>query len=256
MLAGVSPDYYIRLEQGRRLPSEQVTEALARALRLDDIATGYLYELARPSQESGTSRRSPETAIGELQTLVDQWTATPAYVSSRRADVLAANVLATEVNPSFKPGCNALRDMFVHEAEKREIFVNYDECVADAVASIRARARAHLTDPEISSYVEELTRISPAFVRLWERQEVRFHAAGYKRLWHPRVGQLDYLSESMIVNDTEGYIMTLYYAEPGSVTAARNADLVALIESRRVAKPPVRRTAARLVTANTWTASR
>lgn len=70
---------------------------------------------------------------------------------------------------------------------------------------------------------------SPRFAELWARQEVRYHAAGYKRLRHPVVGQLDFRSESMTVNDTQGYIMTLYYAEPGSDTAERLAKLQALL---------------------------
>ena len=233
MLADVSPDYYIRLEQGRQLPSERVTQALARALQLDDIATAYLYELTRPGLETRGSRRSPESAARELQTLLDQWTTTPAWVSDRCADVIAANALATELNPSYKPGCNSLRDQLLQETAKREIFINYDECIADAVASLRARAGAHLHDPRISSYIDQLTRESPLFARLWARQEVRFHAAGYKRLHHPAVGRLDFRSESMTVNDTDGYIMTLYYAEPGSLTATKVCELAALVQSRQ-----------------------
>jgi len=72
-------------------------------------------------------------------------------------------------------------------------------------------------------------RTSPLFAPLWARHEVRFHAAGYKRLNHPAVGQLDFVSESMTVNDTDGYVMTLYYAEPGSLTATRVRELAELI---------------------------
>jgi hypothetical protein len=76
-----------------------------------------------------------------------------------------------------------------------------------------------------------LTRTSPLFARLWARQEARFHAAGDKLLNHPAVGRLDFLSESMTVNDTDGYIMTLYYAEPGSLTATRVRELADLVAS-------------------------
>jgi transcriptional regulator with XRE-family HTH domain len=237
MLADVSPDYYVRLEQGRQLPSERVTQALARALRLDDIATAYLYELAHPGLGTGRSRRSPESAARELQILLDQWSTTPAWVSDRCTDVVAANALAIELNPSYQPGCNSLRDQLLQERAKRKIFINYDECLADAVASLRARAGAHLHDPRISSYVDQLTRESPLFARLWARQEVRFHAAGYKRLHHPAVGRLDFRSETMTVNDTDGYIMTLYHAEPGSPTTAKVHELAALIQSRQTQSP-------------------
>jgi transcriptional regulator with XRE-family HTH domain len=226
-LADVSPDYYRRIEQGHQLPSDEVAEALARALRLDDIAASYLFDLARSQPGSGQCRRSPETAGSELQALLDQWATTPAWVSDRCACCIAANALATELNPSFAPGLNTLSPMFLEEAAKRAIFVNYDECVADAVAALRARTGGHLRDPEVASYIRELEAASPRFAELWARQEVRFHAAGYKRLRHPVVGQLDFRSESMTVNDTEGYIMTLYYAEPGSDTAARLSELQA-----------------------------
>ena len=224
-LAEVSPDYYVRIEQGRQLPSEQVTRALARALRLDDIATAYLFDLARRPPDSGDAGRSPEMAGLGLQTLIDQWTTTPAWVSDRCTDCIAANALATELNPSFQRGRNTLRDMVLQEEEKREIFINYEECVSAAVASLRARAGGHLNDPKVASYVREFESASPLFAQLWARHEVRFHATGYKILRHPIVGRLDFLSESMMVNDTDGYVMTLYYAEPGSETADKVSEL-------------------------------
>jgi transcriptional regulator with XRE-family HTH domain len=235
-LADVSADYYRRIEQGHQLPSDEVAEALARALRLDDIAAAYLRGLARsqPRSQPGSRqcRRSRGTAGRELQMLLDQWATTPAWVSDRCACCIAANALATELNPSFAPGLNTLSPMFLQEADKREIFVNYDECVEDAVASLRARAGGHLRDPEFAAYIRDLEAASPRFAELWARQEVRFHSAGYKRLRHPVAGQMDFRSESMTVNDTEGYTMTLYYAEPGSGTAARLALLQQALQAR------------------------
>ena len=242
-LADVSPDYYRRIEQGHQLPSDEVAEALARALRLDDVAAAYLFDLVRSSQPgSRQCRRSPETAGTELQALIDQWTTTPAWVSDRCAYCIAANALATELNPAIARGVNTLIPMFLDEADKRAIYVNYDECVQDAVAALRARTGGHLRDPEVASYIRHLEAASPRFAELWARQEVRFHAAGYKRLRHPVVGQLDFRSESMTVNDTEGYIMTLYYAEPGSETAQRLSALQAHLTVRRTLTDPVRGT--------------
>jgi transcriptional regulator with XRE-family HTH domain len=228
-LAEVSPDYYVRIEQGRQLPSEQVTRALARALQLDDTATAYLHDLARQPPDSRDGGRSSEMAGLALQTLVDQWTTTPAWVSDRCAECIAANLLATELNPSFQRGRNTLREMFLHEEAKREIFINYEECVSAAVASLRARTGGHLNDPKVASYVGELEAESRLFAQLWARHEVRFHAAGYKILRHPIVGRLDFLSETMTVNDTDGYVMTLYYAEPGSETSRKVSELRELL---------------------------
>jgi len=165
----------------------------------------------------------------ELQALIDQWFTTPAWVSDRCAYCVAANALATELNPSIARGLNTLRPMFLEEADKRAIYINYDECVEDAVAALRARTGGHLRVPEIAAFIRELEAASPRFAELWARQEVRFHAAGYKRLRHPVVGQLDFRSESMIVNDTEGYIMTVYYAEPGGDTAERLSRLQMIV---------------------------
>ena len=228
-LAEVSPDYYVRIEQGRQMPSEQVTRTLARALHLDDIATTYLFDLARRPPDSSKCGRSREAAGLALQTLLDQWTATPAWVSDRCTNCIAANALATELNPSFKCGRNTLRDLVLQEQEKREIFINYEECVSAAVASLRARAGGHLNEPKVSTYVRELESASPLFAQLWAKHEVRFHAAGYKILRHPVVGRLDFLSETMTVNDTDGYVMTLYYAEPGSETAEKVSELRELL---------------------------
>jgi hypothetical protein len=122
-----------------------------------------------------------------------------------------------------------LRDLVLNEDEMRGIFINYEECVSAAVASLRARAGGHLHDPKVASYVRELRSARPLFAQLWARQEVRFHAAGYKILRHPVVGRLDFLSESMMVNDTDGYVMTLYYAEPSSETAHKVSELRELL---------------------------
>jgi transcriptional regulator with XRE-family HTH domain len=123
MLASVSSDYYTRLEQGRSLPSPHVTQALAQALKLDAAATSHLHQLARGAPEQRRDDDDTPSAHG-LQTLLDQWSATPAWVSDRYAQVLAANALMTALNPAFTPGSNALRALFVDEAAMRELYVD------------------------------------------------------------------------------------------------------------------------------------
>jgi transcriptional regulator with XRE-family HTH domain len=102
MLASVSSDYYTRLEQGRSLPSPHVTQALAQALKLDAAATSHLHELARRAPEPRRDDDDTPSAHG-LQTLLDQWSTTPAWVSDRYAQVLAADALMTSLNPAFTP---------------------------------------------------------------------------------------------------------------------------------------------------------
>ena len=155
MLAAVSPDYYTRLEQGRSLPSLHVTQALAQALKLDAAATSHLHQLARHAPEDRRSDDATPSADG-LQTLLDQWSATPAWVSDRHAQVLAANALMTSLNPAFAPGSNALRALFVDEPAMREIYVDYEDVASAAVASLRARNGAELGDRQLSELVSEL----------------------------------------------------------------------------------------------------
>src|SRR4029077_7805228 len=102
MLAGMSSDYYTRLEQGRSLPSLHVTQALAQALKLDAAATSHLHQLARRSPEHRRDDDDTPSADG-LQILLDQWSATPAWVSDRYARVLAANAVVTSLNPACTP---------------------------------------------------------------------------------------------------------------------------------------------------------
>jgi transcriptional regulator with XRE-family HTH domain len=213
-LAGISPDYYVRLEQGRQVPSEQVANALARVLRLDETATAYLFELTRPSTGPTAGHRTREAAGAALQALVDQWTTTPAWVSDIMANVIAANAQAVELSPQFRPGRNSLRDMFLEEERMREIWIDYEVAAEGGVASFRARTRSRLNDSTIVAYVDGLRRASPLFATMWSRQEVRFHAAGVvHRVRHRRLGEIDLRSESFTVNDTDGFIMTTLYSQ-------------------------------------------
>jgi transcriptional regulator with XRE-family HTH domain len=103
-LAGVSSDYYVRLEQGRdRHPSDQVLLAIARALQLDEDATAYLVQLAKPPSRRSKRARRPEKVSDGIRTLISSWPLTAAYVHGRYADILAANTLATALCPFFTP---------------------------------------------------------------------------------------------------------------------------------------------------------
>ena len=226
MLASVSSDYYTRLEQGRSLPSPQVTEALAQALKLDAAATSHLHELSRRAPEHRREDDDTPSADG-LQTLLDQWSATPAWVSDRYAQVLAANALVTSLNPALTPGSNALRALFVDEAAMREIYVDYEDVAAAAVASLRTRNGAELDDGQLSELVSELAHESTLFARLWSRHDVRFHTEGLPimRLRHPVAGPMEFHVQSMVVTGRVGTVLSAYYADPDSETARKLAGL-------------------------------
>src|SRR3954451_16488531 len=154
MLAGVSADYYVRLEQGRdQHPSEQVLDALARALRLDDDATAHLHELAHPAPRR--RRRAPaklERVRPSLQRLMDAWSESPAFVMGCRMDVLAANAMALAVNPSQRVGSNLVRLMFLDE-QHGSMHPDFEKAAAGTVASLRAQVGPDLDDPLLHELV-------------------------------------------------------------------------------------------------------
>jgi transcriptional regulator with XRE-family HTH domain len=161
MLAGVSVDYYVRLEQGReRHPSEQVLEALARALRLDDTAARHLQELARPPARRRRPSARPQRVRPGVKRLMDGWTHTPAFVMGRCMDVLAANSLAEALHGRPLEGTNVMRSIFL-DSGARDFYADWEEVARDTVATLRALAGADLDDPRLTELVGELSLKSP-----------------------------------------------------------------------------------------------
>jgi transcriptional regulator with XRE-family HTH domain len=116
MLAGISADYYLRLEQGRdRNPSVQVLEALAAVLRLDADTTAHLIGLASPRPTHGRPEQPVPPSVLEL---ISTWSTNPAYVQNKFTDILAANPLATAITPNYSPGTNMMRAVFTDPAER------------------------------------------------------------------------------------------------------------------------------------------
>src|SRR6201993_4500989 len=168
-LAGISSEYYLRLEQGRdKHPSPQVLDALARALKLDVKATEYLHQLAAPAV---TRRNHPglEAAADGTDELINQFSM-PAIVASRCQDVLAANPIARALSPGFTPGTNFLR-WRLFEPAAREFFVDWDEATDVAVSGLREAAGSDPDDPRLRALVDELSRTSARFRELWARRE-------------------------------------------------------------------------------------
>jgi transcriptional regulator with XRE-family HTH domain len=132
-LAGISVDYYLRLEQDRdQHPSEQVLHGIASALQLDGEARAYLHALARPASVGRRRHRRPERVTDSVQRLIDAWTTTAAYGQGRYLDILATNAIAPALSPFHAPGVNALRAAFL-EPEMREFYRDWDEVTARVV---------------------------------------------------------------------------------------------------------------------------
>ncbi len=214
MLAGISSDYYLRLEQGRDThPSTQVLDALARALRLDLEATEYLHQLVSGSDREQPSQRVPVNGLVEL---IDQFPM-PAFVANKYLDVLAANATARALSPGFTPGQNYLRWRLVDPAA-REFFVDWEEATAVAVSGWREVAGNTSNDLHMLALIEEFSTISERFRELWMRADVGYRA-GITHVRHPVVGELQLHRHRLSVPHSGGQHVILFRADPGSPSA-------------------------------------
>jgi transcriptional regulator with XRE-family HTH domain len=210
-LAGISQHYLTRLEQGKdRNPSAQVLHSLAIALRLDRDETAHLYALVDPPPPSG----DPAVASRDVQQLIDTWSATAAYVRSRRFDVLAANKLAMALSPVYTPGQNLVRDMFF-DRDVRTLFPDWEEIAAQTAAALRAEA--DLSDPSTGELVSAML-VNSHFRTLWEKHDVRPARNELKRFVHPSVGPLTLRRQALSIGGAEGQVIITYQAEPGTVS--------------------------------------
>ena len=170
MLAGISSEYYLRLERGRaQNPSPQIVDALARALQLDAKATRYLHDLAAPT---GGDTSELEAAAHGLAELIDQLLM-PAILVNRYRDVLAANPIARALSPEFTPGQNSLRWRLLDPAAQ-QFYVNWDEATDIAVSGLRELSGLCPKDPRMRALIAELSDASPRFRELWGRAEVGY----------------------------------------------------------------------------------
>ncbi|WP_037075787.1 helix-turn-helix domain-containing protein [Pseudonocardia spinosispora] len=241
LLAGISTDYYIRLEQGReRRPSGQVLQALARALRLDEAAAEHLFRLGLytpPSPAHGDSEVGPE-----LRRLMDQMHQVPAFVVGPGQDVLAANALAGALYSGFARFDNLLRMIFL-DPFARDFYLDWDQAARVAVRNLRASTVP--ADERTEQVIGALSVRSPAFAALWARYEVRPRTTETKHFRHPDVGELHLHFEALAVSSAPGQHLSVYTAEPGS----RSAEGLALLSTLRCAtaadaQEPVRDTPA------------
>nr|BFD87419.1 helix-turn-helix transcriptional regulator [Streptomyces sp. Xyl84] len=213
-LSGVSVDYYVRLEQGRATqPSEQVLDALARVLGLDETEHEHLYRLAR--QRRRRAKAPGGRVRPELLRLLDLVADAPALIMDHRLDVLAGNRLAGLLFGRPIPGLNTARHIFLEEAE-HGLYADWENCTLDAVGHLRLAAGKFPDDPRLASLIGELAMGSERFRRLWARADVRARTHGRKAYRHPLVGRLELHQENFPLPDKSGMELLVLSAAPGT----------------------------------------
>jgi transcriptional regulator with XRE-family HTH domain len=239
LLAGISSEYYLRLEQGRgRNPSPQVLEALARVLRLDATATAYLHELAAPRPRARPSRSRRRAVPRETAQLLEV-IGLPAVAVDDCFDVLAANALATALAPSLRVGENRLRSLFLDPAEQL-LHPDWARCAPQLVATFRNRLGAGVDDPRVVRLVGELSLASEEFRRAWARHDVKPPRGKAVRIDHPQVGEMRLWTSKLETDGTDRVMVIVYHAEPGTADAERLALLASLTaEPAERPQPPV-----------------
>jgi transcriptional regulator with XRE-family HTH domain len=227
-LAGVSVDYYTRLERGNLTGvSDSVLDAIARALELDRAEHDHLYDLARAANTSGRKRAAsaagpaPSGVRPELQYLLDTITGAPAFIGNNRMDIVAANTLGYALYSDMYRGtarpANHSRFIFL-DPRSQDFYPDWDRAANVNVAILRREAGRSPHDKGIAELVGELSMRSDEFRTRWAAHNVRRHYAGTKFFKHPVVGILELNYQVLGLEEDPGHTLTVYPATPGSPT--------------------------------------
>jgi len=225
LLAGVSIDYYVRMERGNLTgASEAVLDGIASALQLDEAERAHLFDLARAAQPAPPRQRRRTTSgvTDGIQQILDAMTDAPAWVRNARHDMLAANRLARALYAPVladprRPANNA---RFVYlDPMAREFFPDWERAADDIAAMLRSEAGSNPHDKQLIELVGELSTRSEEFRSRWAAHNVRFHRTGRKCIHHPVVGTLDLNFEAMEFPAHPGLTLLAYTAAAGTPTA-------------------------------------
>jgi transcriptional regulator with XRE-family HTH domain len=247
MLAGVSVEYYVRLERGNLGGvSESVLEAVANALQLDEAERAHLYDLARTASTSPSRATRASTrhhVRPQVQWLLDSMSGSAAYVRNARTDLLAANTLGRALYaPVFEMAGrpNVARFVFL-DPRAREFFIEWGKVAGEAAALLRTMAGENPYDQGLTNLVGELSTRSDLFRTLWAEHNVRQHRTGSKRFHHPVVGDMTLSYESMALTADPGLRLNAYVAEPGTPSAEALALLASWATTPTVPVGPLTR---------------
>ncbi|MDL4815577.1 helix-turn-helix transcriptional regulator [Actinomadura opuntiae] len=251
-LAGVSTEWYTRLERGHiGGVSEDVLEAVAQALLLDEDERIYLFDLARAARPARrrSHRRKDVEIPPSVQWMVDSMTMAPAFVRSGRLDIVASNALCRALySPMFDSdttadrGCANFPRYFFLDPGSSHFFVDWEEGARATVAVLRAEAGRDPHDRALRELVGELSTLSPEFRTMWASHDVRIHHEGVKRLDHPEVGRLELAFRSLNLPLAQRAVhdLTVYAAEPGTPSEDRLKLLASWTAPRPSTTEPLR----------------
>ncbi|MEY9849829.1 helix-turn-helix domain-containing protein [Streptacidiphilus sp. MAP5-3] len=243
-LAGVSVDYYVRLERGRTQGvSEAVLNAVAAALNLDDTERAHLFDLAQPTAARSHRKQplSPQRVRPVVYRTLESLSV-PAIVQGRRMDVLAANRLGYALFADFEARPrrerNFARYVFLDQAA-RSLYGDYWERAAgECVAMLHLYAGSHSDDPQLTELIGELSVQSDVFRRMWADHDVLTHSTGTKRLRHPLVGDLTLDYVVLAIQGDPDQTLTILTPEPASPSAEALAILASWTTTSTPATAP------------------
>ncbi|MFC0553878.1 helix-turn-helix transcriptional regulator [Planotetraspora thailandica] len=236
MLAGISIDYYTRLEQGReRRPSDQVLDALAQVLHLNEEATEHLHELARARPRKRQPVVQTDQVNASLLPLMEEWRRAAAYVVNSRLDVLIKNCVAAGLYEGLEHNDNLLR-LALLNPEAHKFYLDWEHDTSSKVAHLRAMASLDIEDAPVNELVEELSHNSTDFRRMWDRHDVRGRVQSPVRFHRDDVGDILTTMEVLSVDGSPGQKLIVFHAEPGSASEKALAELGDRVRATRSAK--------------------
>ncbi|MDV6303730.1 MULTISPECIES: helix-turn-helix transcriptional regulator [Rhodococcus] len=216
-MAGVSPDYYSKLEQGRQANvSIEVLRAIARALKLNEVESAHLLDLASPAGSVDDATERPDPGLLQVMRTLDH---VPVLLLGRSGTILASNALVRSVLSLPSAAGESLFDYLFRNPIARERIVNWSQFAAAAVANLRRDLARRPRDRALTALIDELRSSEPCFEQWWSDHEVREFERATKIIQHPAAGTLEFGIEFLTSPSEPTQSLIVYTVEDGSSTA-------------------------------------